>query len=232
MDNRVKTRADVRRVTGLPLLATLGDLRRQTPASRDQSAFRAWTALQSRLRSSPHRGMVCGITSANAGDGRSTWVDLLARAACQSGFRVLAITAQSSTAQGAGAGFARRPRSRPTLPDEVTLANGVLAAPARIAGKTDRHGLPFAHQHPARRLGVGSAGPQAVAVGARALERDRARGHLRRAALRPPPPRRCCWPKTSRTFCGSSTPIARTRLKPRWSWITFVSRAAISSAPC
>jgi len=134
LDNRIKTRADVRRVTGLPLLATLGDLRRMTPTARDQQAFRAWTALQSRLRSSPHRGMVCGVTSAHAGDGRSTWVDLFAKAACQSGFRVLAITAQSSPSAAKGPELASRANAKISgTPDEVTLTDGVLAAPARIA---------------------------------------------------------------------------------------------------
>ncbi len=134
LDNRVKTRADVRRVTGLPLLATLGDLKRLSPSLRDQQAFRAWTALQSRLRSSPHRGMVCGITSAHAGDGRSTWVDLFARAACQSGFRVLAITAQSSPSGAKAPELASRAGAKSgDTPDEVTLTTGVLSAPAGIA---------------------------------------------------------------------------------------------------
>lgn len=94
LDNRVKTRADVRRVTGLPLLATLGNLKDLSPAACDHWAFRAWTALQSRLSLSPNHGMVCGITSAGFGDGRSTWVDLLARAASGCGFRVLKITVE------------------------------------------------------------------------------------------------------------------------------------------
>jgi protein involved in polysaccharide export with SLBB domain/capsular polysaccharide biosynthesis protein len=94
LDNRVKTRADVRRVTGLPLLATLGNFKHLSPAACDHWAFRAWTALQSRLSLSPNHGMVCGITSAGFGDGRSTWVDLLARAASGCGFRVLKITVE------------------------------------------------------------------------------------------------------------------------------------------
>ena len=94
LDNRVKTRVDVRRVTGLPLLATLGDINRLSPAETEQWAFRAWTALQRHLSLTPNHGMVCGITSAHAGDGRTTWINLLARAAGACGFRVLTITAQ------------------------------------------------------------------------------------------------------------------------------------------
>lgn len=145
MDNRVKTRADVRRVTGLPLLATLGNLTRLTPAARDQWAFRAWTALQSRLSLSPNHGMVCGITSANFGDGRSTWVDLLARAASGCGFRVLTITAQPPPEMIAEvkrqqklppeAPSATVPPAAPKEPgkDGVALTASVLATPGQIA---------------------------------------------------------------------------------------------------
>jgi protein involved in polysaccharide export with SLBB domain/capsular polysaccharide biosynthesis protein len=91
LDDRLKTGADVKRVTRLPLLATLGDLRHMSPADQDTWAFRTWTALQRRLSVSPNHGMVCGITSANNGDGRTTWINLLARAANQRGFRVLTI---------------------------------------------------------------------------------------------------------------------------------------------
>ncbi len=94
LDNRIKTRTDVRRVTGLPLLATLGDLRKMPASIKDQWAFRAWTSLQGRLTTPADHGMICGITSANAGDGRSTWIGLLARAARSCGFRVLTIIAQ------------------------------------------------------------------------------------------------------------------------------------------
>jgi protein involved in polysaccharide export with SLBB domain/capsular polysaccharide biosynthesis protein len=96
MSNRIRTRADVRRVTGLPLLATLGSLDQMSPASRDQWAFRAWTALQAKLRTSTNQGMVCGVTSAHRGDGRSTWISLLSRAASSCGFRVLTITSRPS----------------------------------------------------------------------------------------------------------------------------------------
>jgi protein involved in polysaccharide export with SLBB domain/capsular polysaccharide biosynthesis protein len=139
LDNRIKTRADVRRVTGLPLLATLGDLQQLPPPDRDQWAFRAWTALQSRLSLSPNHGMVCGITSAHRGDGRSTWIDLLARAASNCGFRVLTITAQPSPEIAAE--LARRERQAPpatppaTGPDSVALTANVLSSPGQIVEK-------------------------------------------------------------------------------------------------
>jgi protein involved in polysaccharide export with SLBB domain/capsular polysaccharide biosynthesis protein len=125
LDNRIRTRADVRRVTGLPLLATLGDLGRMSPASRDQWAFRTWTALQSRLSISPNHGMVCGITSANCGDGRSTWISLLARAAKSCGFRVLTVISEPSGERVA----------------ELARGNGVPPDAAREPGSTPANDL-------------------------------------------------------------------------------------------
>lgn len=136
LDNRIKTRADVRRVTGLPLLATLGDLKQLSANERDRWAFRAWTALQSRLSISANHGMVCGITSAHRGDGRSTWIDLLSRAASDCGFRVLTITAQPSPEIAAE--LARRDqRTAPPAPPTVTtesiaLTTDVLSTPGQI----------------------------------------------------------------------------------------------------
>ena len=133
LDNRIKTRADVLRVTGLPLLAALGDLKLMSPASRDQWAFRAWTALQSRLTISPNRSMVCGITSSDSGDGRSTWIDLLSRAASSCGFRVLTITSQPSREKLAE--LARREGRSQTRPDqpEPSLTTNALSKPGPVA---------------------------------------------------------------------------------------------------
>lgn len=93
-DNRLKTASDVRRVAHLPVIATLGDTSTMNDAERDRWAFRTWTALQRRLSVSPNHGLVCGITSAGSGEGRSTWIRLLAQAAAERGFRVLTITTQ------------------------------------------------------------------------------------------------------------------------------------------
>lgn len=99
VDGRLKTAEDVTRVTGLPIIATLGDLRQMSLAARDDWAFRTWIALQDRLSFSPNHGLICGITSSRPGDGRSTWVGLLAGAARKCGFRVLTI-ATKPTADG------------------------------------------------------------------------------------------------------------------------------------
>jgi polysaccharide biosynthesis/export protein len=90
-DNRLKTVADLKRVTKLPVIATLGNLDKMHPSAQSGWAFRTWTALQSRLSLSPNHGLVCGFTSSGGGQGRSTWIRLLAKAASQCGFRVLTI---------------------------------------------------------------------------------------------------------------------------------------------
>jgi protein involved in polysaccharide export with SLBB domain/capsular polysaccharide biosynthesis protein len=103
-DQRIKTHDDLKRVTGMRVLASLGDIRRMTVAEQNNWAFRTWTALQCSLSASPNHGLICGITSAGHGEGRSTWINLLAKAAGQCGFRVLTI----GTVQ---------------VPDEETLKN-------------------------------------------------------------------------------------------------------------
>ena len=100
-DDRLKSAADVKRVAKLPVLAVAGDFARMTSAQKDNWAFRAWTSLQGRLSSSPNHGLVCGFTSAGHGEGRSAWVNQLARAASHLGFRVLTIaTRQTCVADG------------------------------------------------------------------------------------------------------------------------------------
>src|SRR6185312_3556279 len=95
-DKRLKTSEDVRRVTKLPVLTVLGDLKKMQPEERQQWAFRTWTMLQGRLSPTPNHGLVCGMTSSTQGEGRSTWINLLAEAASSSGFRVLTISTRPS----------------------------------------------------------------------------------------------------------------------------------------
>jgi protein involved in polysaccharide export with SLBB domain len=102
MDNRLKTVADVKRVTGLPVVTSAGDLSRLTQGQQDNWAFRAWTSVQGLLSPSPNQGFVCGITSSEHGEGRSTWVRLLADAASRRGFRVLTIIAGEPSHNGHG----------------------------------------------------------------------------------------------------------------------------------
>ncbi len=94
LDRRLKNPADVTRVTGLPILATAPDVSDMNPTNRSNWAFRTWMTLQGRLSPASNEGLVCGITSAAHGEGRSTWIKHLARAASDSGFRVVTVIAQ------------------------------------------------------------------------------------------------------------------------------------------
>lgn len=94
-DDRLKTATDVTRNSQLPFLIGLGDVRQFRPSGQTAWSLRAWTALQRRLTPTPSGSRVCGIISARAGEGRSTWVSLLAQAASQCGFRVLSVTIDS-----------------------------------------------------------------------------------------------------------------------------------------
>jgi protein involved in polysaccharide export with SLBB domain/capsular polysaccharide biosynthesis protein len=95
-DRRVRTPEDIRRITKLPLLTTLGELQEMNEEEKTQWAFRTWTLLQGRLSRSQNHGLVCGITSSTAGEGRSTWIKMMAEAASLAGFRVLTIATKPS----------------------------------------------------------------------------------------------------------------------------------------
>lgn len=138
LDPRLKTATDVRRVTQLPVLASLGSLGRMSLPARANWAFRTWTALQCRLSTTPNHGLVCGITSSRSGEGRSAWVRLLAEAANQCGFRVLTITTrptpesdQMKRAEGTDGSATAAPGPDASL-DPAILANNILSSPAEV----------------------------------------------------------------------------------------------------
>jgi protein involved in polysaccharide export with SLBB domain/capsular polysaccharide biosynthesis protein len=147
LDPKLKTPADARRVTGLPIVGSLGNLNKMTPAAQAQWAFRTWVSLQGKLRSSKNRGFVCGITSSSAGEGRSTWVNLLSQAASDCGYRVLTIAAsrEDEPAQvhsnGAQHGL-------DMLPDGVSkaLTTCLLNTPAQVTEQlTGENPQPMVH---------------------------------------------------------------------------------------
>jgi uncharacterized protein involved in exopolysaccharide biosynthesis len=96
-DGRLKTVADVEQVTGLPVLATLGDLERMPADEREAWAFRTWTALAGQLTASANHGLVCGFVSSSAGEGRSTWIELLAKAARRRGLQAVTVGTRPQT---------------------------------------------------------------------------------------------------------------------------------------
>jgi protein involved in polysaccharide export with SLBB domain/capsular polysaccharide biosynthesis protein len=139
VDGRLKTADDVTRVTKLPVLTSLGDLHAMQPEDRAQWAFRTWTMLQGQLSPSPNYGLVCGITSSTPGEGRSTWISLMAQAASLSGFKVLTIATRPSPSYVHAAD--EFPEELLTDGDLGSAENGngmqalsqsVLAAPSRI----------------------------------------------------------------------------------------------------
>jgi protein involved in polysaccharide export with SLBB domain/capsular polysaccharide biosynthesis protein len=149
-DNRLKSGADVKRVARLPLLAVMGDLDAMTSAQKKNWAFRTWTSLQGRLSPSPNHGLICGVTSSDNGEGRSTWVRHLAEAANQLGFRVLTVATVPASEVGGeingDSGALIENGASPTVPDENpistdgsensrALATNVLASPAEVAQK-------------------------------------------------------------------------------------------------
>ncbi len=146
LDPRLKTGADVQRVTGLPLLGALGSLHKMNSSTQTNWAFRTWIALHGHLSPSANRGLVCGITSANEGEGRSTWVNLLAQAASDCGYRVLTISAFRSDAGN--------PEARPEVPNghavddsnTTALTTSVLNTPAQVTEQlTGENPQPFVH---------------------------------------------------------------------------------------
>ncbi|MEW6157192.1 MAG: polysaccharide biosynthesis/export family protein, partial [Verrucomicrobiota bacterium] len=95
-DTKLKTAADLERVTRLPVLATLGDLKQMDPSSQVSWAFRTLTLLKGKLSRDNDQGLVCGFISAHHGEGRSTWINLLVSAASQRGLRVLTVATRPS----------------------------------------------------------------------------------------------------------------------------------------
>jgi protein involved in polysaccharide export with SLBB domain/capsular polysaccharide biosynthesis protein len=152
VDGRLKTVEDVRRVTQLPVLTTLGDVRNMGAEAQSQWAFRTWTLLQGLLSPTAHHGLVCGFTSSSQGEGRSTWIRLLADAASLTGFRVLTVETRRPNEEGKpGAGHAcdLLPESlQAKEPGEGLMARDMdaLSSPAQVTDRlTDPNLRPVVH---------------------------------------------------------------------------------------
>lgn len=94
-DGRIKTARDLERATGLPVLASLGDMAKMSEREREDWAFRTLTMLRGRLGKSGSQPLICGFISATSGEGRSTWVNLLAGAAQRYGHQVVVVSSPS-----------------------------------------------------------------------------------------------------------------------------------------
>ncbi len=62
-----------------------------TEAEKEDWAFRTLTVLKGRLQKNNHEALICGFISSNHGEGRSTWIQLLAGAARKQGYHVMVI---------------------------------------------------------------------------------------------------------------------------------------------
>ncbi len=160
-DNRLRTPEDLRRVARLPVLTVLGDLKSMKPEDRSQWAFRTWTMLQGRLSPSANHGLVCGITSSSPGEGRSTWISMLAEAASMTGFRVLTIATKPSPSHvNEDASASAPPADKPGSPNpkedapmktpqnngSSALTTSVLTSPGMVTEKfTGPNSQPVVH---------------------------------------------------------------------------------------
>jgi capsular polysaccharide biosynthesis protein len=125
LDDRLKTAADVARVTGLPILGSMGNLFQMLPTERNTHGSRLWRALRIRLADAPENGaLICGVASSGELEGKTTLIRLLGQTACQHGYRVKVIHLRPP-----------RPGTRPshTTVDESLTQVEELAAPNAIA---------------------------------------------------------------------------------------------------
>ena len=137
LDPRLKTATDVKRVTGLPVLASLGNLDKMNEAARKAWAFRTWTILSDSLGQSGNSGTVCGIISCAHGEGRTTWVELLVDAARQRGLSVTKLQFQHEAESSA--------ESTPAPVEEPAPASST-ALTAAAAGKLAQvRSMPVVH---------------------------------------------------------------------------------------
>lgn len=166
MDTKLKTPEDVERVTQLPVLATLGDLRKMNPSAQVNWAFRTLTHLKGKLSGDPNEALVCGIISSGHGEGRSTWVNLLVSAASQRGLRVLTVDTRPTSmgptantvkdekkpepepamASAQGEGDQHKPMEPNSTPQSEPLSKSVLSTPATVTDQlTDPNSQPVVH---------------------------------------------------------------------------------------
>lgn len=98
LDDRILTRGDLRRVTGRPVVADIGELSAMTESRLATWRFRTWSVLQRQLGLTRNGAVVLGLLSARAGEGRSEWIRLLQTAAAEREWRTLTVVNRAETA--------------------------------------------------------------------------------------------------------------------------------------
>ncbi|MCP5519267.1 MAG: polysaccharide biosynthesis/export family protein [Verrucomicrobiales bacterium] len=98
LDDRVVSPGDVRRLTRVPLLASLGDLDKLDAAELPVWRFRLWSLLQRTLGLTEDQPALIGLLSTAAGEGRSTWLNLIQTAAAERDWRTVSLVNRPSAA--------------------------------------------------------------------------------------------------------------------------------------
>lgn len=129
-DPHIKSAADLERVTGLPVLATLGDLSKMSEEEKKRWAFRTWTILKGKITETQNHSLVCGLISAKHGEGRTTWTQLLAQTAFQRGLRVLVAATKPSVEPAV---HPHEKVEEPATGTDSAIAPNVLAFPFQAA---------------------------------------------------------------------------------------------------
>lgn len=137
-DDRVKTAADVKRTTQLPLLASLADLTTVDIVGQSGWAFRTWMALQVQLKEDANHSRVCGMIAASSGEGCSTWVELLGRAASQRENTVLVVT-NRTPANGVTVSLAEALKQPATVARNAGEVTWLIAPPEWLWTSGRRH---------------------------------------------------------------------------------------------
>ena len=124
-DRRIRSEFDLQRATQLPVLATLGDVSKMSIDEKERWAFQTFTRLKAKLVARDKEAFICGITSSRPGEGRTTWVNLLANTARKQGYKVLVVSTVYVTRQAAGGKKVTESAAHlegPLIPAQVTRA--------------------------------------------------------------------------------------------------------------
>lgn len=133
---RVEDEATLEDATELPLLPRLDALQQLTVPARECWATATLAAVE-KLSGQPQGGtLVCGVTSSTAGEGRSTWMNLLAEAGGRRGNRVLVISRPDSATGDPRTGDPTSSAPEPR-PDLTPVIAGDLFAP--MANPSEAH---------------------------------------------------------------------------------------------
>ena len=91
----IRGQEDLQEATGLPVLAALSNLNEMSPRDQERWAVQTLSVLKANLCNGEERALICGFTSSQPGEGKSTWIRLLAEAASRQGYNV-AVLAQDA----------------------------------------------------------------------------------------------------------------------------------------